>query len=78
MSLVVSLGLAAIAYPFAAIPAAEAATARAPLPAEEMEDVDLGDFGVVSVLELVGYYIENPPASEVGAAGGKKKRFQGC
>lgn len=76
MSLVVSLGLAAVAYPLAAVPTAQAAFAMTAQPAEEMDDIDLGEFGTVSVLELVGYYIENPPAPVAG--GGHKKRFQGC
>jgi hypothetical protein len=43
-----------------------------------MGTVDLGDFGTVSVLELVSYYMENPPALETPGTRKKKVRFQGC
>ncbi len=76
LSLLVSLGIAVLAYPAAAVSPEQAALSKTPLAAEEMGDVDLGDFGTVSVLELVEYYIENPPAPVAG--GVRKKRFQGC
>ncbi len=76
LSLVVSVGIAALAYPAAAVSPEQAALLKTPVSAEEMGDVDLGDFGMVSVLELVEYYVENPPAPVTG--GGHKKRFQGC
>ena len=43
-----------------------------------MGAVDLGDFGTVSVLDLVSYYMENPPAPETPGTKKKKVRFQGC
>ena len=43
-----------------------------------MGAVDLGDFGIVSVLDLVGYYMENPPTPEAPGTKKKKVRFQGC
>jgi len=76
LSLVVSLGIAALAYPAAAISPEKIALSMTPQSAEEMGDVNLGDFGTVSVLEMVGYYVENPPV--VAEGGGHKKRFQGC
>ena len=76
LSLIVSLGVAALAYPVAAVSPEQAASLKTPVSAEEMGDMDLGDFGTVSVLELVEYYVENPPAPVTG--GGHKKRFQGC
>ena len=76
LSLIACLGLAALAYPAAAVSPDQAAVLKTPVSAEEMGDMDLGDFGTVSVLELVEYYVENPPAPVAG--GGHKKRFQGC
>lgn len=76
LSLVFSVGIAALAYPAAAVSPEQVASFKTPVSAEEMGDVDLGDFGTVSVLELVEYYVENPPAPVAG--GGHKKRFQGC
>lgn len=76
LSLLVSLGIAVLAYPAAAVSPEKLALLKTPVSAEEMGDLDLGDFGTVSVLELVGYYVENPPAPVTG--GGHKKRFQGC
>lgn len=81
-ALLASAALAAILYPFAALPPDKLALARSVQPAEKLGEVDLGDFGRVPVLDLVGYYIENPPA-QVGvgpAAGGAARpiRFGGC
>lgn len=79
MSLVASLVISAIAYPFAAL-SPDAMTAwRTPAEAESMEALDLGDFGVVSPTELVDYYMENPPAPPAaGAVSEREVRFQGC
>ncbi len=76
LSLIASVGLAALVYPAAAVSPEQAALLKTPVSAEEMGDLDLGDFGMVSVLELVEYYVENPPAPLAG--GVRKKRFQGC
>ncbi len=73
-----SIAVAAAAFPLAALSPAELAQSKTPLEADEMGAVDLGDFGTVSVLDLVGYYIENPPAPEVPGTRKKKVRFQGC
>ena len=79
---VVSFGLfvlvSAIAFPLAAKSSSEIEAAATPLAAEDFEDVDLGDFGVVSVLDLVQYYIDNPPPEPEPGAAPKKVRFQGC
>lgn len=79
-SLAVCLGLSALLFPFAALSPEAAAAAATPTPAEEMADVDLGDFGVVPVLDLVGNWIENPPQPKAagGGAAGHAVRFQGC
>ena len=45
-----------------------------------MADLDLGkDYGTVSVTDLVGYYIENPPAPKSASAQAEAPhRFGGC
>ncbi len=76
-SLAVCLLIAAAAFPFAALSKAELAASRTVTSAEALPDVDLGDFGKVSVLDLVTHYMENPP--EDPAAGKPREvRFQGC
>ena len=71
-----SLLIAAAAFPFAALPVAQFDASRTAKSAEAFADVDLGDFGQGSVLDLVSHYVENPP--EVPAGGAEKVRFQGC
>ena len=73
-----SIAVSAAAFPLAATSAAELAASKTPLEADEMGAVDLGDFGTVSVLDLVSYYMENPPAPETPGTKKKKVRFQGC
>lgn len=68
--------VAALGFQFAALPKAELEASRKAMSAEQFTDVDLGDFGLVSVLELISHYIENPPDEPAGGA--KKVRFQGC
>lgn len=78
-SLGVCLLIAALAFPFAAKSKTELAASRTVTSAEQFEDVDLGDFGMVSVLDLVTHYVENPPElPAAGTAPEKKVRFQGC
>jgi hypothetical protein len=44
--------------------------------AEMFDDVDLGDFGMVPVLDMMQHYIDSPPV-DTGEAE-QKVRFQGC
>ena len=64
-----------------AVALAVCAASLKPAPAETLPDLDIGGgFGKVSVIELVGFYIENPPAPK-GAGGDASpavKRFGGC
>ena len=46
--------------------------------AEKMQDIDLGDFGKVTVLEMLDYYLENPPANTTVESELKETHFQGC
>jgi hypothetical protein len=73
-----SIVVSAAAFPLAALSTAELALSKTPVEADELGAVDLGDFGTVSVLDLVSYYMENPPAPETPGTKKKKVRFQGC
>ncbi len=66
-------------YPLAAMAPGKLAGWTVPVEPEAVPDVNLGEFGKVSVSELVSYYIENPPvAASKGAAPVRRVRFQGC
>ncbi len=77
-SLLVCLGLAAVAFPVASISRETIEAAQVPKDAENMPDMDLGDFGIVSVLELVDYYLENPPEEQDPETEQRETHFQGC
>lgn len=81
-ALVAALAVCAVGFRFAALPRDAVDAAQRPAAAEALPDVDLGGgFGKVSVIDLIGYYIENPPAA-ANAAGGNAapaaRRFGGC
>lgn len=77
-SLVASLAIAWVAFPYAALDRAVVIQAQTPQPPELLDDVDVGKgFGEVPVLELMGYYVENPPVVAAGAAAPEIK-FGGC
>lgn len=81
-ALVVALAVCAAGFRLAALPRDVVDAAKRPAAPETLPDVDLGGgFGRVSVIDLIGYYIENPPATP-NAAGGDAapaaKRFGGC
>jgi hypothetical protein len=79
-ALAASLVLSAVGFSLAALPREAVEAAKKPALAETLPDIDLGGgFGRVSVIDLIGYYIENPPAP--AAAGGEvpaARRFGGC
>lgn len=80
-ALAVALLLCVVGFRLAALPAEVVAAAQRPVPAETLPDLDIGGgFGRVSVIELVGYYLENPPAPRgTGAEPAPAvKRFGGC
>jgi hypothetical protein len=79
LALVGTLALSALLYPFTTVSPETLTAWRTPAEAETLPDVDLGDFGTVSVLELIEYYIENPPPPPAaGAQPERQVRFQGC
>ncbi|MEZ5616247.1 MAG: hypothetical protein R3E35_13670 [Rhodocyclaceae bacterium] len=80
-SLVLTLAVSAVGFHFAALPDETVAAMKQPAPAETLPDVDIGGgFGKVPVTELVGYYMENPPAPKGsgGDAPPAVQRFGGC
>ncbi len=80
-ALLASLAVAWLAFPHAALPEATVEAATAGVPAESLGEVELGDgFGRLPVVELLGYYLENPPApaGETAAPAAPQRRFGGC
>jgi len=79
LSLVGSFGLSYALYPHASSPEIGKSTE-----AKDMEDfendIDLGkDFGSMSVIDLMGYYLENPPApTNSNTPAIPKRQFGGC
>ena len=77
-SILVCLGIAWVAYPYAALDAETVARADTPQPAETLPPIDVGEgFGELPALELMGYYVENPPAKPEASAV-PEIRFGGC
>lgn len=80
-ALAAALAVCAASFFLAALPRAAVEAAKQPAPAETLPDIDIGGgFGKVSVIDLVGFYIENPPAPKGsgGDASPAMKRFGGC
>ncbi|WP_126444935.1 hypothetical protein [Sulfuricystis multivorans] len=67
-------------FRLAALPKATIEAAQVPVPPESLPELDLPGFGKVSALDLIGYYIDNPPApvNAGGGAAAAPKRFGGC
>ncbi|HUX62271.1 hypothetical protein [Sulfuricella sp.] len=80
VSLIVTAVVLGAGFNLAAMPRQTVAAAKKPVPPESLPDIDMPGFGKVSVLDLVGYYIENPPAiaTAAGGAATSTKRFGGC
>ena len=77
-SLVLSLVLCVVFFSYAATPYEKRIAAETPLAVEEFPDINLGpNYGEISVTELMGYYMENPPEKEAAEAP-KKQHFGGC
>lgn len=79
-ALAASLLVAVIGFRYAALPRATLDACEVPTRPERMPDIDLGrGFGKVSVIDLVGYYLDHPPAPPVpGSAPAAVRRFGGC
>ena len=79
LSLIITIGLAALGYPYAALPVEKIAMSSQSVEAEEIPDLDLGDFGTVSVAEILDFFIENPPlTTEASGESVRRVRIQGC
>lgn len=70
--------LAKVAYPLAAISKEQLIASQSIVPAEELGDIDLGEFGEVSMYDMVSYYMDNPPEPEAAELSPEKVRFEGC
>jgi len=79
-SLVVTVLVSWVAFPFAAMDRDMVERAAAPQPAEDLGLVEVGQgFGELPVEELMLYYIDNPPAApEPGAVAAPEIKFGGC
>lgn len=78
-ALAASLVASGVGFSLAALPREAVEAAKKPAPAETLPDIDLGSgFGRVSVMDLVVYYIENPPAGGAADAVPATRRFGGC
>jgi hypothetical protein len=77
-SVLVCLGIAILTFPEASVSRETITKANTPMDAEKMQDIDLGDFGKVTVLEMLDYYLENPPANTTVESELKETHFQGC
>ena len=79
-SLIATVAISWLAFPFAALDRETVARAAEPQPAEELGMVDVGQgFGELPVEELMLYYVENPPAApEPGAVAAPEIKFGGC
>ena len=79
VSLMVTAVVCAAGFSLAALPRETIAASKQPAPPETLPELDLPGFGKVTVIDLMGYYIDNPPAP-VGAVGAPAaaKRFGGC
>ncbi|MDP2135295.1 MAG: hypothetical protein Q8J99_16965 [Sulfuritalea sp.] len=79
VSLVLTVAVCAAGFSLAALPREAVAASKTPAPPETLPDLELPGFGKVSVIALMGYYIDNPPAPvAAGGAPPAVKRFGGC
>lgn len=78
-ALALTLGLAAVLFPYAIMSEEQRARLDTPQPAEALGEVDLGGyFGRVKATELMDYFITNPPDTSAAPAQVKVDRFGGC
>ena len=79
-SLVVTVLVCWVAFPFAAMDRDVIERAAVPQPPEMMGLVDVGQgFGELPVEELMLYYVENPPAAPApGVVAAPEIKFGGC
>lgn len=80
VSLMLAGVVCAAGFTLAALPRETIAAAKKPAPPETLPDLELPGFGKVTVIDLMGYYIDNPPAAVGTGVGAPEatKRFGGC
>lgn len=79
ISLVAASVICIASYSLSALPKETVTAAKLPMPPEALPELDLPGFGKVSVIDLMGYYIDNPPApANAAGAAPAAKRFGGC
>ena len=79
LSLIVTIGLAALGYPYAALSVEKISMSSQSVEAGEIPDLDLGDFGIVSVAEILDFFIESPPVpTHATGESVRRVRIQGC
>ena len=79
LCLLATISLFAALFPYSAMTREQVISAQQPLPMEDFAPVDLGeDYGQLSVFDLIGYYIDNPPKPETVDNEPGKKYFGGC
>lgn len=80
VSLALTGVVCAAGFSLAALPRAAVEAAKQPTTPESLPEFTIPGFGKVSVSDLMGYYIDNPPApaSSSGGAPVAAKRFGGC
>ncbi len=79
LSLALTVGVFAWLFPYAAMSESQAQSVSEPATMEEFDLIDLGDdYGQLTIYELVGYFLENPPEPETAATVSRKKHFGGC
>lgn len=80
VSLVIAVIVLSVGFNFAAMPRQAIESAKTPAAPESVPDIDLPGFGKVSVMDMMLYYIESPPApsTDSGDSVPSAKRFGGC
>ena len=79
LSLIISISLMSYFYSKAIIPVEKMTGWTKPVQAVDIPDITIGEFGKVSIEELIDYYIENPPLHQTnGALPTRDIRFRGC
>lgn len=79
VSMVITALVCAVGFSLAALPRETIAASKQPAPPETLPELDLPGFGKVTAIDLMGYYIDNPPApAGAGGAPAAAKRFGGC
>lgn len=80
VSLIVTAVVFGTGFNLAAMPRQAVASVKIPVSPESLPDIAMPGFGKVTVMDLMLYYIENPPvaATPEGGAAPAAKRFGGC